>query len=67
MTSMKRSHRNDYVVPELKPENATPHEGYSAFTEANVTCQEATVISGRRRRITPFHLEVLQGTGSYHV
>lgn len=38
LTSMKRSPRNDYVVPELKPESATPHEGNSAFTEANVTC-----------------------------
>lgn len=60
LTSMKRSHRNDDVVPELKPESATPCEGNSAFTDADV-------ISGRRKRITPFHLEVIQGTGSYHV
>lgn len=67
LTFMRRSHRNDYMVPKLKPESATPREGYSAFTEANATCKEATMISGRRKRITPFHLEVIQGTGSYHV
>lgn len=59
-------HRNDCVVPELKPENPTPLlDTNSAFTEANVRCKDATVIRGRRKRIAPFHLDVIQSTGSY--
>lgn len=59
-------HRNDCVVPKLKPGNPTPLvDASSAFTEANVRCKGAAVISGRRKRITPFHLEVIQSTGSY--
>lgn len=53
LTSTKRSHRNYYVVPELKPQSTTPREGNSAFTEADVMCKDATVISGRRKRIIP--------------
>lgn len=56
LTSMRRSHRNDDVVPELKPESTTPCEGNSAFTEPDV-------ISGRRKRISPFHLEWSRALG----
>lgn len=59
-------HRNDCVVSKLKPENpALLLDANSAFTKANVKCKGVAMISGRRRRITPFHLEVIQGTGSY--
>lgn len=59
-------HRNDCVVSELKPENPTLLlDANSAFTKANVKCKDVTMVSGRRKRITPFHLEVIQSTGSY--
>lgn len=48
-------HRSDSVVPKLKPENSAPLlDANIAFTEANVGCRDATVIKGRRKRITPF-------------
>lgn len=47
-------HRNDCVVPKLKPENPTALlDANSAFTEANVRCKGAAVISRRRKRMHP--------------
>lgn len=59
-------HRSDSVVPKLKRENPIPFlDTNSAFTEANFRCQHASLISGRRKRITPFYLEVIRSTRPY--